>query len=288
MVSRKLRETLLRLKLECSGFYEDVVFDELIEKKAKNSITQWMLRLQELKGIRIRKFKDLFGKLDEIEFPIKIILSYGFITLDIQFVDNVGKKYYMLNRGSVSYQDCDIYIIGRRDSSLEPLLDRDFHYKIGKDGTICLVESGVLRLNEDGTNDNIKVDFYYDIVKNITIAVLMSYENKNKIIIQYPKKCDEFDKMVMRYLFNISDKMSYYYDVFPILRMMLEELAIAKITIFIEAEFNGKVSSNVDVVGGIVKRYTKTEVIGNEEITTCTKTFSKDLEEFLLEMKLLQ
>lgn len=288
MISRRLRKMLLRLELECSGFYEDVIFDEAIKSKVKYNITEWMLYLKIAKDIKIKKFKNLIGILSEIKFPIKIIESYGFFGIDIVFVDAIGKKYYMLVNGEITnYYNCDTYIIGRRDSSLEPLLDRVFHYKIHKiykDETIILVESGVMRLKDDGTNDNIMVDFYYNIKNNATKAILRSYETKNKIIIQYPRKCDEFDKMVMRYLFNISEKMSYYYDVFPILKMMLEELALVNATIFVEAEFQEKVSSNVEVVGGIVKRYTRTEVIGEGEIITYTKTFSKDVAEFILEI----
>lgn len=288
MISRRLRKTLLRLGLECSGFYEDVIFDEAIKSKVKYNITEWMLDLKIAKDIRIKKFKNLIGILSEIKFPIKIIESYGFLGGDIVFVDAVGKKYYMLFNGEITnYYHCDTYIIGRRNSPLEPLLDRVFHYKIHKiykDETIILVESGVMRLKDDGTNDNIMVDFYYNIKNNTTKAILRSYETKNKIIIQYPRKCDEFDKMVMRYLFNISEKMSYYYDVFPILKMMLEELALVNVTIFVEAEFQEKVSSNVEVVGGIVKRYTRTEVIGEGEIITYTKTFSKDVAEFILDI----
>lgn len=283
MEFRKIRKALFRARLEISGFYDGVTFQgKNVEKKVKKVLAEWMFCLKEYKEIRVECFKDLFSKLHEMAFPIKIEEGYG-SSLNIIIIDNKGTEYYMTKRGIYVYNDMESYIIGRRNGLLEPLVDRDFHYKISKDGTITLIETGAMKLKEDVTNDDIVVDFCFDSKEHTTEATLKSYASNSKIKMKYTTMDDEFDKKVQEYLFNVNEKNYYYYDVFPILKWMLSTLPSQNVSLSITAEVDDEICSEVDVVQGIVQRYAKTEIINEGEYRTSIDVFAKRIEDFLAE-----
>lgn len=284
MKLKKIKKVLLRRRLSSNFFYEDVIFDDKITKKnVKKSIKNWINNLHKYKDIKIEKFKDLIITLDEIVFPIAIKKSYGHNSLDIRFIDDEGKQYYMINRTSNNYYTRENYIIGRRNNSLEPLIDRDFHYKICNDGSIELMETGAMKLKQDGTNDNIIVDFCYDSEGNTTEAKLRSYASKNKIKIQYPTMSKDFDQMVLKFLFDINEDAWYYYDVVPILKWILTSISDKDISISIIAEVEGEISSEIEVVNGNVQKYTTTQIVNEGEVQIKKRIFAKTLNEFLTE-----
>lgn len=283
MKFRKIRKALFRARLEISGFYDGVTFQgKNVEKKVKKVLAEWMFCLKEYKEIRVECFKDLFSKLHEVAFPIKIEEGYG-SSLNIIIIDNKGTQYYMIKRGIYVYNDMESYIIGRRNGLLEPLVDRDFHYKISKDGTITLIETGAMKLKEDVTNDDIVVDFCFDSKEHTTEATLKSYASNSKIKMKYTTMDDEFDKKVQEYLFNVNEKNYYYYDVFPILKWMLSTLPSQNVSLSITAEVDDEICSEVDVVQEIVQRYAKTEIINEGEYRTSIDVFAKMIEDFLAE-----
>lgn len=283
MEFRKIRKALFRARLEISGFYDGVTFQgKNVEKKVKKVLAEWMFCLKEYKEIRVECFKDLFSKLHEMAFPIKIEEGYG-SSLNIIIIDNKGTEYYMTKRGIYVYNDMESYIIGRRNGLLEPLVDRDFHYKISKDGTITLIETGAMKLKEDVTNDDIVVDFSFDSEKHTTEATLKSYASNSKIKMKYTTMDDEFDKKVQEYLFNVNEKNYYYYDVFPILKWMISTLPSQNVSLSITAEVDDEICSKIDVVQGIVQRYAKTEIINEGERRTSIDVFAKRIEDFLAE-----
>lgn len=285
MKFRELRMALLREKLEKSNFYEDIIFaDKIVKKNVKKSITKWMADLQRFRHIKVEKFKDLLNELDEIVFPIKIKdYPYSYRYLYIRFIDNEGKEYYMINGNFYDYHTMETYIIGRRNSSLEPLVDRDFHYKICKDKSILLTETGALQLKQDGTNGDIVVNFCYNPIEHITEAKLHSYEQKREIKIKYPTMSNEFDRMVLKFLFDSNETTWYYYNVFPILKWIKTLISDEKVSICITAEIEGEIFSQIDVANGIVQKYITTQVVNEEEICITKKIFLKDLKEFLTE-----
>lgn len=284
MKLRNLRLALLRIRLEKNNFYNEILFkNKSVKRIVKNKISEWMYHLQNYKQIKFEKFKDLFIELKEVVFPITIIASYGSKSsnLDIELVDNIGHKYYMSHR-NYSYSDITNYIIGRRNSSLEPLINRDFHYNICEDDTtIVLIQTTATRLKQDATNDDIVVDFDYDYQNHITEATLWSYSSMDKIRIKYPTLNSELDKKVLEYLFSINDIEWYYHDVLPILKWMVTEFLDKNVLIFIIAETNGEVSAEIDVVNGIVQKYTVTKIISESEIHICKVLLAQSLQEFL-------
>lgn len=283
MKFRKIRKALFRARLEISGFYDGVTFQgKNVEKKVKKVLAEWMFCLKEYKEIRVECFKDLFSKLHEVAFPIKIEEGYG-SSLNIIIIDNKGTEYYMIKRGIYVYNDMESYIIGRRNGLLEPLVDRDFHYKISKDGTITLIETGAMKLKEDVTNDDIVVDFCFDSKEHTTEATLKSYASNSKIKMKYTTMDDEFDKKVQEYLFNVNERSYYYYDVFPILKWMLLILPSQNVSLSISLEVDSEICSKVDIVQGIVQKYTKTEIINEGERRTSIDVFAKRIEDFLAE-----
>lgn len=277
--------SLLRKKLIKSNFYKDITFEsKQISESAKKAIEHWIFRLEKNEKIRIEKFRDLFDGLHEIVFPIKIkaVRSSKYDGFDIEVIDTEGKEYYMSRRNYYNNIETN-YIIGRRNSSLEPLIDRDFHYIICQDKTILLVETGAMKLKADGTNDDSIVDFCYNYKKNTTEATLKSFSSTNKIIIKYPTIGYVFDKKVLEFLFHVNESNWYYYDVFPILKWMLLVLSDEKVKLSITAEVEKEICSEVDIVDGIVQKYTKTEIISEAEIKISKRIIAKKLEEFLAE-----
>ena len=117
MKSRKLRMVLLRIRLKSRKFYKDIIFEnQSVSKKCKISVTNWIFNLQYYRQIKVENFRDLFSELNEIVFPITIQKSYSYFGLNIIFLDNEGKEYYMVKENF--YDDIETYIIGRRNSSM--------------------------------------------------------------------------------------------------------------------------------------------------------------------------
>ena len=243
-----------------------------------------MYDLLRFKNINVDKLKDLFGQLDEITFPITVKQLYAsWRTIDMRFIDSLGNEFYMSTISSVSYDKMQNYILGRRDSILEPSVDRDFHYKICKDGIITLLETGAMKLKLDGTNDDLVVYFCFDSENHTTEAKLRSYEDNRKIKIKYPTISDEFDKMVLKELFDDEETQWYYYDVFPVLKWIVPFISKDELSISITAEVNEEISSQIEVVNGVVQSYTTTQVIHKGEMQVIKSIIAKDLQEFLVE-----
>lgn len=185
----------------------------------------------------------------------------------------------MIKDNLYGYHGINTYTIGKRNSKLEPLLDREFTFEILED-KIQLIESGVLKLKEDGTNDKTAVDFQYNNAENVTQATLKSYETNRTIKIQYPTIDMEFDKEVLEFLLKNNEEHRYYYDVFPILRW-ISCILEKPICVSITAEIEKEISSEIEVIKGIVQKYTLTEIINDGEVHITKKIFCRDLEEFL-------
>lgn len=286
MKFRKLKSVLFRIKLIFSNFYEDITFaDKIVKKNVKSILAKWMFYLANYKEIRIGKFKELFSELNEIVFPIQIKDCYGYDSLDILIIDNEGKEYYMSKRNTsiYGYNEVGTYIIRRRNSSLEPLVDRDFHYEISEEKNIVLRETGAMRLKPDGTSYNVVVDFCFDSQKHTTEARLHSYTSSNTIKLCYPTMACEFDTKVLNFLFDINENNFCYYDVFPILKWLLLRLPNEGISLSITTEVEEEICSEIDVVNGIVHRYIKTEITSEGGMKTSKVIFYKKLEDFLAE-----
>ncbi len=283
MKFRRIRLKLFRANLEINRFYEGITFQRrAVKRKVKKVLAEWMFCLNQYKEIRVRSFKELFSELHEIVFPIKIKECYG-RSLDIIIIDNNGKEYYLSKKYVYSYDDIQNYIIGKRNSLLEPLVYSDFYYKISKGGTIILMETGFIGLKSDGTNDDIVVNFFYDSKKHITEAILKSYTSNTKIKMQYPTIGCEFNKKVLDFLFHTNKKNYYYYDIFPILKWMLSTIPNEKVSLSITAEIAGDIYSEVNIINSIVQIYTRTELINEGELRILKIIFAKELEEFLAE-----
>lgn len=279
MKFREAKVRLLRKELEKSKFYEDIIFaNELVSEKVKNIVAEWIFDLQEYKDIEINKFKDLFNELDEVVFPIKIKECYG-MNLYIKFLDAEGNEYYM-SKYLYDYYSISQYMIGRRNSSLEPLVDREFYYQIYEDKTIKLIKTCALQLNQDGKNKDIIVYFCYNHDENTTEAILQSYSSENIIRIKYPTMSDEFDKMVLKFFFDNESKW-YYYDVFPILKWIVTARSKENLSISVVAEVEKEIFSEIEVVNGVVQKYTVTKIINEGEMHIIKKLFAKEVTEFL-------
>lgn len=274
----------MRRSLEKSDFYEEIIFDnKSTSKYVKEIVENWMTDLLRYKQIRVEKFKDLFSELDEIVFPIRIKDFYSWRKPNIIIVDDEGKEYYMV-KTDFDYHNMENYIIGRRNSSLEPLVDREFHYKINEDKTIKLIETCAMRLKENGDNDNIVVYFSYNSKENTTkVKSRLCSDFDNVIKIKYPTISREFDKKVLAFLFECNDATWCYYDIYPIFKWITAEISDEKVSISITAEIDGEIFSEIDVVNGSVQKYTTTQIINEGEIHVNKKIFAKDLKTFLAE-----
>lgn len=271
---RKLKVALMRRKLEQSDFYEDVTFStDIFKEWTQDCFAIWMYDLKRYHQIEIKKFKDLFENSNEIDFPIQIKRSSGG-GIDINFIDRNGEEYYIYNRSIYDYYKMKEYYIGKRNSLSEPLVDKTYNFRICGDGTIELLKTTVLKLNQDGSNSDIMYEFYYNHNTNTEVVTVYSKENKLTIECQIGY---EIDKDVTKYF----DKWCYY-DVFPVLKSMVSKITGDDISIHIVAEINDEVFSEVEVVNSIVQKYTFTKVLNEGEIHVIKKIFSRKLEKFLL------
>lgn len=285
MKFRELRKILTRWGLETRGFYEGINFENIkAEKRFKSLVAEWIFYLKEYKKLRVRSFKDLFMELKEIEFPIEIKECYGTFGLRTTIVDNKGTEYYMEKTGIFLYNGIESYILGRRDTIIPEIsfIDRDFHYKISKDG-IILTETEKWKSNNYNDNPDTKVKFLFNSKDTTEVLLTNPYSDNRKIKIQYPTINTEFDEKVQEYLFDINEKYWYYYNIFPVLEWMLSVIAIKNVSLSIAAEVDGNTYSEVVIDNGIVQKYTKTERISEGWHRTSIDVFAKSLEDFLAE-----
>lgn len=287
MRSRVISLAVLRARLEINHFYDDIIFEgKSVGKEFKKIVEKWLFNLERYKHIRLEKFRSLFSQLQEVIFPIKIEWCYESIgRCNIEFLDNEGKKYYFIIIDYLNWNNMDKYIIERRNSFLEPLIDRVFNYKIIEDQTISLIKTTVMQLKLNKDADDKVVEFSYDYKNSTTKATLKFDTATIKIELTYPSKNSVFDKKVQEYLFNLTSTKCYY-DVLPILKwialVMKNEITIC-ITSELEDDERSIIFSIIEVENDIVQIYIKTEVVGYEEIRTTRKIFAKNLEEFIAE-----
>lgn len=272
------KQISLLKKIRKAEFYEDVFFKEG-KSELKEFMSKWTIKLQKYKQITIKKFKDLLIPIEEIVFPIEI--DYVFSRkniLDAKFTDNEGKSYYIMVN-IYDYNELNTYVVGRRNSKIEPLIDRDFNLEITKE-KINLIETGLLKLKED---DEV-VEFYYNNENSTTEAKLKSYSSNETLKIQYKTMNADFDKKVAEFLFSSNGEHWYYYNVFPILEWITKILE-QNVSIFIKAEVDKEVYSEIEIEDGIVHKYTKTEIVNEGEMHIIKVIFAKNLNEFLEENK---
>lgn len=283
-VKEKRKIKRFRKKLIKKGFFEDVILDKasVVLNDPDGGISSWMFYLKKYKEIEIKKLKDLFILLDEVKFPITITKMYGENNwVRFEFKDKIGKEYYAMNELIFNYEELSKFTIGRRNSKIEPLIDRDFHYQILPDGDIKLYQSGLLKLNADGTNTDLVVEFNYDYDKNFTKVIRKSYKNDMQLVLEYPSKGNKIDEKVKALMLNIREGSNVYYDVVPILKNMIEIMDKNDISINIASKFGGETHSEIKVEHNIVQSYTCTKRVSAERICKTIDVFKKDLKYFL-------
>lgn len=277
----KINVVLMRRKLERSNFYEDVVFaNSTVKNQVQKNVAKWMINLKRIKQIEIKRFVDLFSNLDEIKFPIKIEGSFmNKLYLDI--TDSMENKYYMYNKGTFDYYNITKYFIGNRNTKLDQLIDRELCYEICEDGLINLTKTTVVKLNQDGSNSDCicEIDYSY---KNKTGEIIVSLcETDRKITVKYPMSSAEVNNEIFQYLFENIEKNWNYYDVFPVFKVLANKISRDDVSIYVVAEINNEVFSEVEVVNNIVHKYTFTKILNEGEMHVIKKIFAKKLEEFL-------
>ena len=127
-MKRKKREGLRTEE----SFYEDVIFYKKVDKKQVNEfMKKWRKNLEKFKQVRLKKFKDLLTPLEEIVLPITIHDTFlGISSFNVEMTDAEGKEYYLIQDAPYDYNKMNTYLIGRRNSQLEPKLDRDFTFQM--------------------------------------------------------------------------------------------------------------------------------------------------------------
>lgn len=246
-----------RKKLEKNGFFEDVIFDksEFILQEQDGGISEWVYYLKKHGKLEVKKFKDLFSQLNEIIFPITITWAGKTShTVRLYFKDREENEYYFFNMHYLKKNRLRTFLIGRRNSSIEPLVDRTYYYQILSDSyelddynqviekeDIELYKTSVVKLNEDGTNTDLFIEFSDDYYENSATRVTRKSKNK-EILMEYPSKGAEFDKKVEDILFNInagSNKNKWiYYNVKPLLKEMMEIMEKEDVSIYIGAKLD--------------------------------------------------
>lgn len=277
---RKLKVALMRRKLEKSDFYEDVTFStDIFKEWTQDCFAIWMYDLKRYHQIEIKKFKDLFENSNEIGFPIQIKRSSGG-GIDINFIDRNGEEYYIYNRSIYDYYKMKEYYIGKRDTLSEPPVDKSYHYRMCKGGAIVLVETSILKLEQD-ENSETMCEILYNYSTN-TEEIIMHFQDR-KIKIEYSIRDNKIRKEIVKYIWECVETKWYFYDVFPVLKWM-ENIIEKDATIHIVAEINNEVFSEIKIEDGIVQKYTVTQIINEGEMHIIQKIFTKKIEEFLLEM----
>lgn len=272
-------EKIMRRRLERTNFYEDVLFEnDFVKESVQIVISEWIYNLKEYKSVKVKKFKDLFIKFNEIMFPIKIkdpnISTFG---INIYIVDRFGRKYYFYKESI--YENINEYYIGKRNTESKPFWDKEIHYRIHENGIIGVLGKEVVKLKEDGTNGDLRYKDYH----NANMQVIEVSDSCGKIKIEYPL-IENIRKVIFAEFLKSDEPKWYYYDVFPIFKCICNRVEDCDIgSMHIVAEIEKEVYSEIQMVDNIVQKYTVTQIITEEEMHIIGKIFAKKLDEFLAE-----
>jgi len=184
MKFRNWEEKMMRNRLKNGDFYEDVSFaDDFVKEYAQKVIVAWIYNIKVYEHIKVKRFKDLFAECNEMVFPIEIKHSNisGFF-VDIDIVDNVGKKYY-LSKDAI-YSDISEYCIGKRNTTSKPFFDNEIHYRILKNGKIEKLEKKIIKIEDNGINGSSYEEYYND--ENMQIIEISDSVGMTMIKIKYP------------------------------------------------------------------------------------------------------
>lgn len=177
------------------------------------------------------------------------------------------------------YHTMTQYIIERRNT-VEPGVDREFCYEISSDNTISLIETTVMKLKENGKNDDLVVSFLYNIEKYATEVELKTYAFNRKIKIKYGVSSQEFEKRIMKFLFSINGK--DFCKIIPVLEWLYTNLMSVETSTFsITSEVDEELFSEIDVVEGMVKYYMTTKIKSESETEIIKRICSSPISEFL-------
>lgn len=276
----KNKGKVIMLYLLRSNFFEEVSFkNKSVENRCKENFAIWVRNLEKYKHIKIAKFKDLFDQLDEVHFPVKVIECAALFSTHISLLDSKQENYYFINDSQYS----DTYVIGRRNSTLEPGFNRDFKFKILEDDSILFLQTGILELDSNGKNKDVSIHFTYDTEKSTTKVISKSYKYDRLLEITYPTTNNDFDIKIQKYLLEITKIKAYYNDVFPILVWLCSQVTQENISISVVAQIKKEISSQIDVEQGIVTKHISIQVINEGEIRKFRFLLSKDLKIFLSE-----
>lgn len=287
MKFRKVQLELVRSKLDESDFYEDIIFaNDTVKEVAQKKIASWMLSLEICETVQaeIKKFKELFSKVDGISFPIEIQNSNSSLfSIDISIVDRNGKKYYISKDDIYDYYNITEYYIGRRNTTTKSYIDYENCYKICKNEVIKKLKATVVKINLDGTNKESIYETYYNQQNNMQVIEFLENE-KRKIKIEYQIVSKEIGKKIFEDFLELDDTKWYYYDVFAIFKWVVNKMEDSDMnSLHIIAEIDNEVYSEIKMVDNIVQTYTTTQVIREDEMHIIKKLFAKKLEEFLAE-----
>lgn len=287
MKFRKVQLELVRSKLDESDFYEDIIFaNDTVKEVAQKKIASWMLSLEICETVQaeIKKFKELFSKVDGISFPIEIQNSNSSLfSIDISIVDRNGKQYYISKDDIYDCYNITEYYIGRRNTTTKSYIDYENCYKICKNEVIKKLKATVVKINLDGTNKESIYETYYNQQNNMQVIEFLENE-KRKIRIEYPIVSKEIGKKIFEDFLEWDDTKWYYYDVFPIFKWLVNKMENYDMdSLHIIAEIDKDVYSEIQMGNNIVQTYTVAQVISENEIHVIKKIFAKNIDEFLKE-----
>ncbi len=285
MKFRKVQLELIRKELEESDFYEDIMFanDEVKERTQKN-VANWIvsLRISETIKGKIKRLKQLFCKVEGINFPIIINESMD-NKLDFEIVDKNEKRYYFYKNDVYDYSKVTEYCIGRRKSVDNEYIDYEYCYKIDTNQIIRKIQTTVIKGKFDEKDSDLIYETYYEQEKNIEVIRVLSKE-KRKIEIEYPMISKELNKKIFEEFIKFTNNKWYYYDVFPIFLLIFNKLKKHNInTIHITSMIEEEVYSEIKMVNNIMQVYTVTQIVSENEIHIIKKIMAKEINDFLEE-----
>jgi len=265
-------------------FFENTFLESRYEKSIlKKSILDWALHLKAYHKVTVDSFAYLFSKYEGISFPITF---NGFTTSQsgyLNITDNLGEQFYM-NYYPNSYNDMQLYEIGKRDKSL----DVTFEYKLSKTDSILLNKIYIMPLNADGTNSKRSVIIDYSLEKYTRI----SFENKiYKLQISYSSQNSDFDDEIVEYLLSLISNEEHFYNIFVVANHIITNLKMSRPFQITSSKDNSVLSefrSYEDVLYSKVRviHYSFTEWQNNSNIKLLHQiSLDKGFNEFISEYK---
>ena len=265
-----IKKVMFRRKIKRTNFFENVIIED---NKNQKKIIEAFYYFNCIAEISITKFVNIFSKIEQIAYPIKI----EYLTKNLRIVDFIDK------RGNRFFLEIKIH----SDYYTEKILEYSIWDEIETNESI-IIKKSVFEINRIGIRTK-RLEHYIGktdkrcVVQYESEKTIISLKNREKrveiICFLNEEECNE----IMKYLLDFEN--IQYDDIFSLFVNFVDENDKKKEIVSMKSLVKERVCSEITVEEGNVTSYSYTERKNDDETILYTKYLLEDLTEFISKHK---